>query len=150
MFQAQPIRSIVLAMAERRYLRPEGFANALSEAYGRAPTRDELDAYLVPLLQPNTLPAILDGYARDMGPDQTPAERLRRSPSLIMWGAEDRWLKRRVAEDFAAALPNAQLVLVEGAAHSPMETHAGAVSDALVSRFAADLIATEVAATAVP
>ncbi|MGL6290128.1 MAG: alpha/beta fold hydrolase [Silanimonas sp.] len=127
MFRAQPLRGLVLSLAERRYLRREGLAEVLEEGFGRAPEAAELDAYLAPLHQPGTLPAILDGYARDMGPDRTDAAGLVDPPSLVLWGERDRWLKPEVGEALAAALPNARWVLVAGAAHSPMETHPASV-----------------------
>lgn len=135
MFRAQPLRGMVLAMAERRYLRADGLADVMEEGLGRRPEPLELAAYLAPLQQPGTLPAILDGYARDMGPDRTEAVQLATTPTLVLWGARDRWLKPEIGEALAAALPDARWVLVEAAAHSPMETHPDAVLPPLLALF---------------
>lgn len=40
-------------------------------------------------------------------------------PSLVLWGANDPFLKPRFAEAYAAALPDSQLELVAGAGHWP-------------------------------
>jgi len=40
-------------------------------------------------------------------------------PALVLWGANDPFLKPRFAEAYAAALPGAQFELVEGAGHWP-------------------------------
>ena len=40
-------------------------------------------------------------------------------PALVLWGANDPFLKPRFAEAYAAALPDAQLELVHGAGHWP-------------------------------
>jgi pimeloyl-ACP methyl ester carboxylesterase len=146
MFRAQPLRGMVLAMAERRYLRAEGLAKALEDGFGRAPEAGELDAYLAPLRRPGTLPAILDGYARDMGPDRTDPTPLATRPSLVLWGGRDAWLKPAVGESLAAALPGSRWVLVDAAAHSPMETHPEAVVPPLVALFEVALPTREVAA----
>jgi pimeloyl-ACP methyl ester carboxylesterase len=152
MFQHQPLRGMVLALAERRYLRGDGLRRALAEGFGRAPSAEEIEHYQRPLQQAGTLEAILDGYARDMGPDATPPAALRGTPTLIVWGREDRWLKPAVADALAAALPSAHLSWVEGAAHSPMETHPQAVTALLVAHLAAStpIIALHPAADVAP
>jgi len=137
MFRAQPLRGIVLALAERRYLHAQGLSKALEDGLGRPPDAAELAAYLAPLQVPGTLPAILDGYASDMGPDRTDPSRLSGVPSLVLWGSHDRWLKPDVGERLASSLPAATWVQVDGAAHSPMETHPREVVTPLLEFFAA-------------
>jgi pimeloyl-ACP methyl ester carboxylesterase len=95
-----------------------------------------LAAYLAPLQVPGTLPAILDGYASDMGPDRTDPSRLSGVPSLVLWGSHDRWLKPDVGERLASSLPAATWVQVDGAAHSPMETHPREVVTPMLDLFA--------------
>lgn len=136
MFRAQPLRGIVLALAERRYLHAQGLSEALEDGLGRPPDDEELAAYLEPLRLPNTLPAILDGYASDMGPDRTDPSRLSGVPSLVLWGSRDRWLKPVVGERLASSLPAATWVQVDGAAHSPMETHPDEVIPPMLDLFA--------------
>lgn len=136
MFKAQPLRGMVLALAERRYLRSEGLAKALEEGYGQAPDAADVEAYLRPLRLPGTLTAILDGYATDMGPDRTGPEALAAVPSLVVWGGRDRWLKPEVGRELANALPAAGWVLIDAAGHSPMETHPAAVLPPLLDLFA--------------
>lgn len=137
MFRAQPLRGMVLAMAERRYLRRDGLAEALAEGLGHPPTDEVVDAYLAPLRRPGTLSAILDGYARDMGPDRTAPAQLAAVPTVVVWGDRDRWLRRTVGERLAASLPGARWVAVADAGHSPMETHPDAVLAPLAEAFAA-------------
>jgi len=42
-------------------------------------------------------------------------------PTLVMWGAEDALISVDVAHQFAAALPNSELVIYEAVGHIPME-----------------------------
>jgi pimeloyl-ACP methyl ester carboxylesterase len=135
MFRAQPLRGMVLALAERRYLRADGLAEALEEGLGRPPEAAEVEAYLAPLREAGTLPAILDGYARDMGPDRSDPSTLATTPTLVLWGARDPWLKPQIGVDFVRALPGARWVQVDTAAHSPMETHPEAVLPPLLALF---------------
>jgi len=44
-----------------------------------------------------------------------------RCPVRLIWGAQDRLVPRARLEQLAAALPAAQLAMLEGAAHAPME-----------------------------
>jgi pimeloyl-ACP methyl ester carboxylesterase len=103
---------------------------------GRPAGAEELAAYLAPLQWPGTLPAILDGYASDMGPDRTDPSRLSGVPSLVLWGGRDRWLKPVVGEQLASSLPGSTWVQVDGAAHSPMETHPAEVIPPMLELFA--------------
>ncbi len=52
-------------------------------------------------------------------------------PSLVLWGANDPFLKPRFAEAYAAALPGARLELVPGAGHWPWVDDARVVDQVL-------------------
>jgi pimeloyl-ACP methyl ester carboxylesterase len=44
-----------------------------------------------------------------------------RTPTLILWGARDRWILPKYAERFHADIPGSQLVVLDGLGHVPME-----------------------------
>lgn len=44
-----------------------------------------------------------------------------RQPTLVLWGAQDRWIPPSVAERFVDDLPNAESVVYPDAGHVPME-----------------------------
>ena len=52
-------------------------------------------------------------------PDKGLKKRLHRitAPTLLLWGSKDRLVPARYAVDFAAAIPDARIVVVEGAGH---------------------------------
>lgn len=52
-------------------------------------------------------------------------------PSLVLWGANDPFIRPRFAEAYAAALPDAQLGLVSGAGHWPWIDDARVIDDVL-------------------
>jgi pimeloyl-ACP methyl ester carboxylesterase len=54
-------------------------------------------------------------------------------PTLVLWGAEDRWLAPEVGRRLAQAIPGAERVLVPGAGHFAMEDEPAAVADALLA-----------------
>ena len=55
--------------------------------------------------------------------------------TLIMWGSADTWCPIAIADALAAAIPNADLVRVEGADHFVMEQRPAEVSEALARFF---------------
>ncbi|MCH8318206.1 MAG: alpha/beta hydrolase, partial [Bacteroidetes bacterium] len=44
-----------------------------------------------------------------------------KTPTLILWGAEDKWIPIEHAYRFKDELPNARLIVYEGVGHIPME-----------------------------
>jgi pimeloyl-ACP methyl ester carboxylesterase len=56
-------------------------------------------------------------------------------PVRLVWGEEDRWLDRSVAERLRSLVPGAELVLVPGAGHFAPEDAPEAVAQALAELF---------------
>jgi pimeloyl-ACP methyl ester carboxylesterase len=52
-------------------------------------------------------------------------------PALVLWGERDLYLPAKFGEDYARALPNAELKIVEGAGHWPRIDDARVVDDVL-------------------
>ena len=44
-----------------------------------------------------------------------------RAPTLVMWGAEDRWIPPALVDTFVRAIPGARGVVYRNAGHLPME-----------------------------
>lgn len=59
-------------------------------------------------------------------------------PTLVVWGDEDRFFPPTHAERAAALIPDARLLRVPGAGHSPNWEAPGVVADALATFFDAD------------
>lgn len=102
---------------------PEKFAELLGSAYGRPPTPAETEAYLAPMRVEGTSAAILARMSRRG--EALPADVASRLtlPITLIWGREDRWVPLAVGERAQARLPQAELKVIEGAGHNPMETH---------------------------
>jgi pimeloyl-ACP methyl ester carboxylesterase len=64
--------------------------------------------------------------ARALVTDTFPFAAIRavRAPTLVMWGAEDLWIPRAMADTFATYIPGSRVVVYEGVGHLPMEEHA--------------------------
>jgi pimeloyl-ACP methyl ester carboxylesterase len=61
-------------------------------------------------------------------------------PSLVLWGAQDRWIPPAHAAEFAQRIPGAQLVMYPGLGHIPMEEDPAQVLDDLRTFLAKDTV----------
>ena len=90
------------------------------------------------LLAPGVRSAILDRTAQAVLVDPVPLLRRIAAPVLVLWGAEDRMIPVRNADDYLAALPDAGLVTFPGVGHvlheEAAEGTAAAVRDVLGRR----------------
>lgn len=84
---------------------------------------ERIDEYEAPMLRPGAvaaLRALLTAPAP--GPERYEAMlRGLRQPTLVLWGAEDRWIPVADADRFAAAIPDARRVVIPGCGHMPQE-----------------------------
>ena len=64
--------------------------------------------------------------SRALVADASPFAAIRavQAPTLVMWGAEDLWIPRAMADTFATYIPGSRVVVYEGVGHLPMEEHA--------------------------
>ncbi len=102
---------------------PEKFAELLGSALGRAPTPDEIEAYLAPMRIEGTSAAILARMSRQgvALPEDSPGRLT--MPITLIWGRDDTWVPLSVGERTQQRLPQAELKVIERAGHNPMETH---------------------------
>jgi pimeloyl-ACP methyl ester carboxylesterase len=102
---------------------PEKFGELLGSAYGRAPTPTEIEAYLAPLQVEGTSAAILARMSRRGDPLPADVASRLTLPITLIWGRNDTWVPLAVGERAQQRLPQAELKVIEGAGHNPMETH---------------------------
>ncbi len=110
---------------------------SLRDAYGDASkvTPELLERYRRLALREGNRAAFI-ARARQPEPDRTADLSRISTPTLVLWGAEDRLIPVADAERFASAIPGAQLRIYPGVGHVPME-EIGARSAADVEAFLA-------------
>lgn len=86
-------------------------------------TDERVSEYLAAALRPGTLPSIrsLDaslGARTDVVREALPRIQ---APTLVLWGSDDRWIPVAHADRFAAAIPGARKLVIEGCGHVPQE-----------------------------
>jgi pimeloyl-ACP methyl ester carboxylesterase len=128
------MRKTMVKWVETFYLNEKKFTNVLTTAYGRKPTKAEVEGYLTPLLIPGTADAVFGGYAKKWSEDTQP-QQVQSIPSLIIWGAQDKWIKPEVGKALAKKVPKAAFLVVDAAGHCPIETHFDAVLPAIKKVF---------------
>ena len=86
-------------------------------------TRERLDEYEAPFLRLGAvaaLRALLNAPAPSAAAFEAMLRELR-VPTLVMWGAEDRWIPVADADRFTAAIPGARKVVLPDCGHMPQE-----------------------------
>ena len=107
-----------------RYLDPRWLIErGLRTAYNNAPVVDDqlVDRYHELILREGTRAAILE-RTRGMGaPQPEPDLSSLSQPTLVIWGRHDALIPVAVADQFAARLANAEVIVYEDLGHVPME-----------------------------
>lgn len=94
-------------------------------AYQAKPDDEAIDGYRVPLLIPGTASGILDLFNKQTKPAPLEPSQIR-APSLIIWGEKDPLAARKMGEALHQSITGSTFIVMPGAGHCPMETHADA------------------------
>jgi pimeloyl-ACP methyl ester carboxylesterase len=84
-------------------------------------TEPVVDRYYDLLLAPGNRGAMIDRMRQTLLKDPTPILRQIRTPTLLVWGMQDRLIPYANSADYMAALPNAKLVSFAHLGHVPQE-----------------------------
>lgn len=117
-----PLRWLMGNWFRNHLLTRKGVESMLRKAYGRVPQPHEIDGYLHPLEIPQTLPVLMNIGAALPEVTRADLQRIHR-PVLIVWGEKDAWIDSRNALRIFNDLPDAQVYIIPGAGHLPMETN---------------------------
>lgn len=117
---------------ERFLLNKKNIESSLTQAYGRKPTRDEVDKHLEPLVMPGTAKAFTNLV---LTAKNLTTEKLKKYPGPIIgiWGSEDSWVKPEFGRRLKEELVNAEYQEIKGAYHCPMETHSEIFNEILIN-----------------
>lgn len=108
-------------MAAHRLLEEEIFSDLLATALGREPSPEELAGYREPLRIPGTYPALLRRMSQG-----TDSSGWQATPAVAIWGENDARVPLGVGLRLQERVPELDLLIIPGAGHNPMETHAAA------------------------
>jgi pimeloyl-ACP methyl ester carboxylesterase len=86
-------------------------------------TRERVAEYLAPLASPGTFAALRSLGSSLEGRASQVEDALGRiaAPTLVVWGADDRWIPPAHADRFVSAIPGARKVVIPACGHVPQE-----------------------------
>lgn len=120
--QFPPAVRLMQVALERFLLSEAGVRRFLTSAYGRAPTPEEISGYLAPLTLPGTARMAKNLFKSADVPDAALLSKTS-LPILAIWGSLDTWVPPDESQKLLDIRPDAEIYIIEGAAHCPMETH---------------------------
>jgi pimeloyl-ACP methyl ester carboxylesterase len=90
---------------------------------GSRVTPERVSEYLAAAARPGTVPAIRSLGASFRDRTRVVSEVLPRvrAPTLVLWGADDRWIPLAHADRFVAAIPGSRKVVIPACGHVPQE-----------------------------
>lgn len=121
-----PIKRWIKVIAENFYYKPKKFQELLASAYSQKPHNEDVEGYLAPFEIQGTTEAIVSTF------ENAPTDTLNSSAGYqdftgrlaLVWGENDLWVKKSLAEDFIQKYPFVPLQIIPQAGHCPMETQA--------------------------
>ena len=120
-YAAGPLGSLLLYLPRPRPLLSIGLRQVFFD--DRLVTPERVDEYEAPLLRPGAL-AAMRSMLRAPAPSAADYEAMLRGvlqPTLVLWGAEDRWIPPSDADLYASAIHGARKVVLSKCGHMPQE-----------------------------
>jgi pimeloyl-ACP methyl ester carboxylesterase len=116
-----PARRWIKVLSTRLMLNEDNVAKLIGSAYGRPVTATELAGYFAPLTVAGSDAVLVDLQSRSAEPINEGIGQLER-PVLCIWGEDDSWVPLEQGERLVELLPRAELAVIPGEGHCPMET----------------------------
>jgi len=120
-FHYPPLGRAVRHLATRVLLTEENVESALASAYGRMPAEDEFKGYYRPLLIRDTDAALVE-MLKTREKNLLNEINSLKMPVMLIWGEEDAWVQLEEGHRLDSLISNAELVIMPGEGHCPMET----------------------------
>ncbi len=115
------MKGLTNLIASKYYYNYPKFKGLLSSAYSQEADSIAVEGYLRPFKTKGTTSAILDlAKAYEI---TTLSFADVKTPSMLIWGSNDKWIPIANAEKFIAKYPHVKYAIVKGAGHCSMETH---------------------------
>jgi pimeloyl-ACP methyl ester carboxylesterase len=130
-----PVRWALRAWLNNSLYTVDGTRELLEGAYGQPPTEEAVDGYLAPLVRDDAERALVN-FAKTVGPE-IPDLAAVEAPVLFVWGSEDTWRSIEDGRLQAEIKPESRFLVMGGAGHVPMDTHAERFAGLVTSWIAA-------------
>lgn len=120
----------VEVLAKYGFINETSFKKLLSDAYACEADSEAVRGYLEPFRIRRSASAIFDMSAFTDWPPIS--DHTLNMPMLIVWGSKDTWVPVASGKSFAQLHRVSDFIIIEGAGHCPMETHADQYNTAVL------------------
>jgi 2-hydroxy-6-oxonona-2,4-dienedioate hydrolase len=114
---------IVSALVEKNVFTYNRVESLFKKNYGYIPDSTIVMGYLIPLMIEGSAESILSVFSNSREIINLDIHELEKIRVLVIWGEDDRTIKLKRGKRFVKNVPSAELKIIPGSRHDPMETH---------------------------
>ena len=129
-----PVQRAVEAFGPRVAFTEDRIGGLLDSAYGQPVSQEVLDAYMDTFEVPGTAGAWVDLLTTSGAVDHERLDEIE-APALLVWGEGDSWVSPDEGERLLQDLNDANMVMIDGSGHMPMETDAEWFNEVLLKFY---------------
>jgi pimeloyl-ACP methyl ester carboxylesterase len=126
-----PLKRTVSVLGEHVFFSKDRLEGILSSAYGEEVDEATLEGYLHPFNIPGTGRAWGDLLSTSTAFSEEAVASIS-VPAMLIWGEEDSWVSLEEGARLENLLSKGDLTIIEGSAHTPMETDSAEFNDRLL------------------
>jgi pimeloyl-ACP methyl ester carboxylesterase len=123
MTQIKETNKVLVAITKKEVIDFNKLQKMLKSLYGYLPDSSVVEGYLSPLRINGSAECMLNVFANAKEVQHLHSDAIAGMPVLVIWGKKDRTIRLFSARKFINAYPSIDLKIIQGARHSPMETH---------------------------
>ena len=114
---------VVSSLVEKNVLTYNRVESLFKKNYGYVPDSSVVMGYLTPLLIEGSAESVLSVFSNSKEIINLDIRELDRLPVLVIWGEKDRTISLKRGKRFVKNVPSAELKIIPGSRHDPMETN---------------------------
>ena len=118
-----PYSKVLVSFAKKNMITFNNIRRGLKKVYGHYPDTTEVYGYLDPLLIEGSAESVISVWSNSKEIYPLNIDHIKKMPVLLIWGKKDNTIPLRYGKRFIREVPGAELKIIPGAYHSPMETH---------------------------
>lgn len=119
----QPIHKWADVIGKNFFYNDKKFEELLTSAYAQKPDSTAVAGYKHPFMYKGLASGIFKTYTYNNEISDVDMSVLDKIPTIIFWGEKDTWVPLNSGQAYKKTHPHAQLEIIKGAGHCPMETH---------------------------
>ncbi len=122
LFRYPPLGRWLRVLSPRFLLTEKNVERMLASAYGRSLTADEVEGYFQPIAIKDSDLVLIELIKSSENPLMDRVADLK-MPVLLIWGENDSWVPLQQGQNLLERFSSAELVVLPGEGHCPMETN---------------------------